>query len=74
MPWSVPLTDRVGLPPAVRAELEACVADQATLADVVRWMGRAGDMELLAAVDQDEFTNDVVLRWRTGWFLVYDCT
>lgn len=69
------IDDRVGLAPGDRADLESALREQQLLADVVGWMARAedGELELEAVHDQDEFTNDVVLRWGDR-YLVYDCT
>lgn len=74
MSWVTLLDDRVGLPAPRRAELERALAEHATLSDVVRWMAEVGGVELVSIVEQDEFTNDVVLRWSDGLYLVYDCT
>ncbi len=70
----VPISDRVGLQAELREQLAQAVQQQATLSDVVAWMAQVGGMELLSIVEQDEFTSDVVLRWRADLFLVYDCT
>ncbi len=71
---TTPIEDRVGLSSDLRAQLEEAVQQQGTLSDVVRWMARVGGMELLLVVEQDEFTNDVVLQWCDGLYLIYDCT
>ena len=69
------LTDRVGLPPARYAALEAAVARQATLADVIAW-GVAQNPPCIVAdvIVQDEYTHDVILPYRDGLHLIYDTT
>jgi hypothetical protein len=64
----LPLRDRVGLTPAQRQALEAVLASQHILQDVVRWRMVA------TVVTQDEYTHDVVVPWDDGLYLVYDTT
>ncbi len=64
----------MGISPALRTELEEALEEQGTLSDVIAWMARVGGMEIVVVVEQDEFSNDVVLRWQEGLFLVYGCT
>jgi hypothetical protein len=51
------------------------VAGLGTLAEVIRWaLGSQPPREIVAVVAQDEYTNDVVLPWRDGSYLVFDTT
>lgn len=74
MRHAIPIDDRVGLRSEQRDQLERALAQQGMLSDVVAWMARVSGMELMLAVSQDEYSNDVVLRWQEGLFLVYQCT
>lgn len=66
--------DLAALEPVRATELAAIVADQHMLHEVVAWMGRHQPTpDLVAIVDQDEFTNDVILALDSVW-LVYDCS
>lgn len=61
--------------PTVLARLAPLVRAQHTLADVVAWMAAAGGRpSIVHVVEQDEYTQDVVIRESEGVFLVYDCT
>lgn len=62
------LHDRVGLRPEQRVTLEAALASQHILQDVVRWRMVA------SVVVQDEYTHDVIVPWDDGLFLAYDTT
>jgi hypothetical protein len=64
----LPLHDRVGLTAAQREALEAALASQHILQDVVRWRTVA------SVVVQDEYTHDVVVPWDDGLYLAYDTT
>ena len=75
----IELDDRVGLAPELRAELERALARQGMLADVVRWAcEQSPPAELVEVVQQDEYTLDVIVRWRPPAadpvHLVYDTT
>ncbi|MFP2926826.1 hypothetical protein ACLESO_16820 [Pyxidicoccus sp. 3LG] len=71
----VPLTDRVGLPPARRASLERELAPLTMLQDVVRWgFAHSPPRDVAEVVVQDEFTHDVVVPWEDGRYLVFDTT
>ena len=67
--------DRVGLSDVDQRALNAMVAPIKTLQDVVQ-LGVAcspsGIVE--GVVDQDEYTRDVILRWRDDLVLVFDTT
>ena len=65
---ALPLHDRVGLAPERRRALEAVLASQHILQDVVRWRMPA------SIVVQDEYTHDVVVPWDDGLWLAYDTT
>ena len=69
------LVDRIGLSDQQLAPLRAITARQSMLHEVVAWMGIARPTpELISVTDQDEFTNDLVVRLNEGLYLVYDCT
>ncbi|MRG95894.1 hypothetical protein [Polyangium spumosum] len=66
---------RTDVDPATRREIEALVASQHTLEDVVRWGLSLAPPRLIAdVVVQDEYNHDVVLEHPAGVFLVYDTT
>jgi hypothetical protein len=65
---ALPLHDRAGLTPDQRRALEAVLASQHILQDVVRWR------LVTSVVVQDEYTHDVVVPWDAGLYLVYDTT
>lgn len=57
------------------ASIEAVVAGQKTLEDVVRWgLAQKPPRLVERVVVQDEYTHDVVIRWDDGVYLVYDTT
>jgi hypothetical protein len=60
--------------PEMRA-IEALVAAQETLEDVVRWGLSLSPPRIIAdVVVQDEYTHDVVIAHPSGVYLVYDTT
>jgi hypothetical protein len=63
--------DLANLDPEIRAALEREVAAHDSLADAIRW-ARAD--ALVGVVAQDEYTHDVLLRWRDGYTVAYDST
>lgn len=66
---------RTDVDPAARRGIEALVASQHTLEDVVRWGLSLTPPRLIAdVVVQDEYNHDVVLEHPAGVFLVYDTT
>ena len=66
---------RVALSAPERAALEAFVAGQNTLHDVVvAALARVPPRMVADVVVQDEYTHDVVLPWSDGVWLVYDTT
>ncbi len=66
---------RVSVADDVRASIEALIASQKTLEDVVRWGLGVNPMQLVKdVVVQDEYTHDVVMRHASGVWLVYDTT
>ena len=76
MSSSRPLTNHTTLSPDALAAVANDVAGHATLERVLAWSrsagGGAGVEEI---VTQDEYTHDVVVRYRdTGLYLVYDTT
>jgi hypothetical protein len=61
------------------ASLEAEIAAQQNLQDLMRWAlaDRSGVFQPGVVADvvvQDEYTHDVVVPWREGLVLVYDTT
>jgi hypothetical protein len=71
----IPLHDRVGLAAEERAALQAAIAAQPTLSEVLRWGLALAPPRLIAEViAQDEYCHDVILPWRDDLHLVYDTT
>ncbi len=67
--WNMALGD------AEQREIERAVEWHETLSDVVRWGLASRPVRLIhTVVPQDEYTNDVIVRFRDGVFLVYDAT
>jgi hypothetical protein len=61
------------------ASIEAEIAPQQNLQDLMRWAraDRSGVFQPGVVADvvvQDEYTHDVVVPWREGLVLVYDTT
>ena len=71
----MPIDDHAGLAPEELAALEREVGGLGILAEVVTW-GLAQRPPCLVSdvIAQDEFTNDVVVPYRHGLHLVFDCT
>jgi hypothetical protein len=63
--------DLANLDPEIRAALEREVAAHHSLVDAIRWAAPEG---VAGVVIQDEYTHDVILRWRDGYTVVYDST
>ena len=74
----VSLQDRAGLPPGRLATLQAAVAGQRTLADVLSWARtQRPPAEVVEIVTQDEYTHDAVLAVGGAddqVYLAYDTT
>lgn len=61
--------------PALREALEAATAHQRTLEDVVRWALAHQPPRLIEdVIKQDEYTQDVLVPYADGVYLVYDTT
>lgn len=59
----------------VRSTIEALVARQKTLEDVVRWGLNQKPLQMVKdVVVQDEYTHDVVIGHPSGVWLVYDAS
>ena len=71
----LPVTARPGVDPEVARELEGALQDIGTLHQLLSWGSQqeppVGLEEVLA---QDEYTHDVLVPWRDGQWLVFDCT
>ena len=65
------LDDLANLDPGTRADLEREVTSHASLVDAIRWATPAA---VAGVVVQDEYTSDVVLRWREAYAVVYHST
>ena len=65
------IVDHAGLDRSGLAELRRELAGIQTLEDVIRSCGAGG---LVEVVTQDEYTHDVVVRWREATHLVFDST
>ena len=64
-----------GVSREVLAQIEAAIAEQGTLQDVLRWgFAQTPPCMVSEVVVQDEFTHDVILSFRDGLYLVYDTT
>lgn len=75
MASSRPLTNHAGLPDDALAAVRDEVASHATLEQVLRWArGAAPPHAVDEIVTQDEYTHDVIVRYRDGRYLVYDTT
>lgn len=62
-----------GIPEQDRASIAAETASHRTLADVVRWgLAQKPPRLITEIIKQDEFTQDVVVAYRDGRYLVYD--
>jgi hypothetical protein len=73
----IPLHDYAALPAPAAAELQARVAAQRTLADVLGWAAaQRPPVAIAEIVTQDEYTHDVVLpiAAEPPLFLAYDTT
>lgn len=69
------VTDRVGLDPHTLDAIVATVTPHTTLERVVAWGLAQPDARWIHdVVVQDEYTHDVVMRWRERLVLVYDTT
>lgn len=71
--------NHANFPPSTLAEIEAQLAHQENLRDVMNWAlsypaGTFIPQVVADVIVQDEFTHDVVVPWRAGLVLVYDTT
>jgi hypothetical protein len=71
--------NQANLSPNMIAEIEAQLADQKNLKDVMTWAlsspsGTFIPQVVAGVIVQDEFTHDVVVPWRDGLVLIYDTT
>jgi hypothetical protein len=67
--------DYAGLSVERHASLVRDISRLTTLQDVVRWgFSLTPPSDVADVVIQDEYTHDVVLRWTSGSFLVFDTT
>ena len=67
------IVNRANLSADALTALAAALPHVATLLELVPW-AHAQAVEVIRAVTQDEFTHDLVLRWRGGLYLVYGAT
>jgi hypothetical protein len=75
LPAVAELNDRAGLSEAQLSELRAALPELPTLEQVLKWGLRSSPpYELVEVVTQDEYTHDVILRWRDGLHLAFDAT
>ena len=73
------LLNQANLSSQTIAEIEAQLADQENLKDVMTWAlsspsGTFIPQVVADVIVQDEFTHDVIVPWREGLVLVYDTT
>lgn len=60
---------------SILSEVRIAVGGQRNLSDVVNWVAALGRREVFAdIIAQDEYTHDVIVRFRDEFFLVYDAT
>ena len=67
------LTDHAALGAEALAAVRADVEPLTTLERVLAWT-RSAASTVAEIVTQDEYTHDVVVRYRDGLYLVYDTT
>ena len=67
------IVNRANLSADALTALTAALPRVATLLELVPW-AHAHSVEMIRAVTQDEFTHDLVLRWRDELYLVYGAT
>ena len=71
----VPVTAHGKVDPAALRRLAYELRDRRTLADVLAWVRtQQPPRQVTDIITQDEYTHDVVLRWRDGYAVVYDST
>lgn len=71
----VPLTDHADLSGEVRGALQSAVARLVTLEEVIRWgLSLPGGQTILDVIVQDEYTHDVIMKWRDDFHVVFDTT
>ncbi len=69
------LTDRAQLKPDERTEIEALIASQPTIEEVVHWGFAERPRRFISdIVVQDEVTHDVTIPWRGDIVLAYQTT
>jgi hypothetical protein len=67
------VVDHATLSDADLAALRDALEPITTLEDVVRWgLGASPSHDIVEVVTQDEFTHDVIVRWRDDAYLVFD--
>ena len=71
----LPVTARPGVDPEVARELESALTDIGTLHQLLSWGSQQEPpVRLEEVLAQDEYTHDVLVPWRDGQWLVFDCT
>lgn len=71
----VPLTDCADLGAEDRDGLQVAVARLVTLEDVIHWgLSLPGQQTVLDVIVQDEYTHDVIMKWRDDFHVVFDTT
>jgi hypothetical protein len=72
---SLPITYYVSLPPPTRAEIDRTVSQHRTLERVLDWcLAQRPPQWVEEIITQDEFTLDVIVRFGTDRYVVYDTT
>ena len=67
------IVNRANLSADALTTLTAALPRVATLLELIPWAD-AHSFEMVRAVTQDEFTHDLVFRWRDELYLVYGAT
>ena len=72
---SLPVTAHPGVSPDVAEDLERDLDGIGTLQQLLAWGGGSEPpIHIEEIITQDEYTHDVIAPWRTGQWLVFDCT
>jgi hypothetical protein len=71
----VKLTDDGGLEHPERQALLEALKPMRMLEELVRWgFAQSPPLNIQDVIVQDEYSHDVVMRWRSGRYLVFDTT
>jgi hypothetical protein len=69
------ITNRAGLSDQTLTALAGALPAHGTLMEVTQWAAlQTPPLVVVAVITQDEYTHDLVIRWRDDLFLVYGVT